>query len=92
MGRATRNRDTALWHDIGRLGVFLVGLAVLYTLYVFAYGQDSFLDWINTLLSTLFLVFAALVIGLLLFNHQTRETDRKKRAELSTLMRSELNE
>jgi Tfp pilus assembly protein PilN len=50
------------------------------------------LNWINTLFATLLSVFAALVIGLVLFRHQSRETDRKKKDELTRLLRSELLE
>lgn len=89
---ATVSNGRGLWRDIGRLGILLAGLAVLYTLYALASGQGAFFAWINTLLSTLFSVFAALVIGLLLFNHQTRETDCKKKAELSRLLKSEVSE
>jgi len=44
------------------------------------------------LLSTILSVFSALVIGLVLFRYQTRETNRNKREDLAALLETELRE
>ena len=44
------------------------------------------------LVSTVASVWAALLIGLILFQHQTQETERKKKEELDELLKTELGE
>lgn len=72
--------------------MLLAVAVVLYTLGVALSGLDNLLGWLNTLWSALLSVFAALVVGLTLFRHQSRETDRKKREDLSVLLHAELGE
>jgi hypothetical protein len=75
------------------LGTALVGVLVGgYTLVVLVGSPDDLFGWFSTLLSTVVSVLAALFIGLILFQHQTQVTDRKKKAELAELLKTELGE
>jgi hypothetical protein len=71
----------------------LVGALVgVYTLVVLLVSPGDLIGWFSTLVSTVASVWAALLIGLVLFQHQTQETDRKKKEELSELLKTELGE
>ncbi|MCA1709905.1 MAG: hypothetical protein LC808_44140, partial [Actinobacteria bacterium] len=48
-------------------------------------------NWLGTLLATFISVLAAVGVGLLLFNYQTRVTDERKRRHLVRLTATELN-
>jgi hypothetical protein len=63
-----------------------------YTLAVLLGSPDDLFGWFNTLLSTVVSVLAALFIGLVLFQYQSQETDRKKREQLEELLKTELGE
>lgn len=65
-------------------------VVAFYTVGVAFASLDQLLGWLNTLLSTMLSVFSALVIGLALFRYQSKETDRKKREELASLLETEL--
>src|SRR5215218_4033982 len=84
--------DSGLRLNITLLAV-LVGVLVAFdTLVVLLFAPDELLGWVSTLVSTITSVWAALLIGLILFQHQTQETDRKKREELAELLKTELGE
>src|SRR5215204_4140154 len=84
--------DPGVRHNITLLAV-LVGILVAgYTLVVLLFAPGDLLGWLNTLVSTVASVWAALLIGLILFQHQTQETDRKKKEELAELHKTELGE
>ena len=76
-----------------------IGWAVLVTVLVgvafsgFAYdvSPSVFWNWLGTLLATFISVLAAVGVGLLLFNYQTRVTDERKRRDLVHLTVTELN-
>jgi hypothetical protein len=71
----------------------LVGILVaVYTLVVLLFAPDELLGWFSTLVSTVASVWAALLIGLILFQHHTQEIDRKKKEELEKLLKTELSE
>jgi len=71
----------------------LVGAIVgVYTLVVLLMSPGDLIGWFSTLVSTVASVWAALLIGLILFQHQTQETDRKKKEELAELLKTELGE
>ena len=84
--------DPGVRHNITLLAV-LVGILVAgYTLVVLLFAPGDLLSWVSTLVSTVASVWAALLIGLILFQHQTQETDRKKKEELAELLKTELGE
>jgi len=84
--------DPGVRHNITLLAV-LVGILVAgYTLVVLLFAPGDLLGWVSTLVSTVASVWAALLIGLILFQHQTQETDRKKKEELAELLKTELGE
>jgi len=84
--------DPGVRHNITLL-VVLVGILVAgYTLVVLLFAPGDLLGWVSTLVSTVASVWAALLIGLILFQHQTQETDRKKKEELAELLKTELGE
>ena len=84
--------DPGVRHNITLLAV-LVGILVAgYTLVVLLFAPGDLLGWVSTLISTVASVWAALLIGLILFQHQTQETDRKKKEELAELLKTELGE
>jgi len=74
------------------LAVLVGALVGGYTLVVGVGSPGDLLGWLNTLVSTVASVWAALLIGLILFQHQTQETDRKKKEELAELHKTELGE
>jgi hypothetical protein len=87
-----RGKDLAPWREIGR-GAAMISVAVaFYTVGVALASPDQLLGWLNTLISTVLSVFFALVVGLALFRYQTKETDRKKREDLTALLETELGE
>jgi hypothetical protein len=92
-GRWVKMRsDPGVRHNITLLAV-LVGILVAgYTLVVLLFAPGDLLGWVSTLVSTVASVWAALLIGLILFQHQTQETDRKKKEELAELLKTELGE
>src|SRR5215208_4038373 len=84
--------DPGVRHNITLLAV-LVGILVAgYTLVVLLFAPGDLLGWVSTLVSTIASVWAALLIGLILFQHQTQETDRKKKEVLEELLKTELGE
>jgi hypothetical protein len=84
--------DSGLRHKTSLLAVLAAALVGVYTLVVLLFAPDDLLGWLSTLVSTVASVWGALVIGLILFQHQTQETDRKKRKELAQLLKTELSE
>lgn len=80
------------WRDIGRFAAALCLVLVLYTVGVALSSLEQLLGWLNTLMATVLSVFSALVVGLVLFRFQTKETDAKKREELAALLGAELAE
>ncbi len=85
-------RDPVTWRDIGRLVAALCVALVLYTVVVALASPDQLFGWLNTLMATVLSVFSALVVGLVLFRFQTKETDGKKREGLASLLEAELAE
>ncbi len=85
-------RDPVPWRDIGRLAAALCVALVLYTVGVALASPDQLFGWLNTLMATVLSVFSALVVGLVLFRFQTKETDGKKREGLASLLETELAE
>src|SRR5215208_7218743 len=85
-------RDSVPWRDIGRLAAVLGVALVLYTVGVALASLGQLLGWLNTLMATALSVFSALVVGLVLFRLQTKESDVKKREELAALLEVELAE
>ena len=75
--------DSGLRLNITLLAVLVGVLVAVYTLVVLLFAPDELLGWVSTLVSTIASVWAAFLIGLILFQHQTQETDRKKREELA---------
>jgi hypothetical protein len=74
-----------------QLLAMLVGVLVGgYTLVVWLGSPGDLIGWFNELVATVASVGAALLIGLILFQHQTQETDRKKKEELAELLKTEL--
>jgi hypothetical protein len=87
-----KGEDSALWSEIGRYAaVFSVAVA-LYTVGVALASLEQLLAWLDTLFSNVLSVFSALVIGPVLFRYETRETDRKKREDLTLLLERELGD
>jgi hypothetical protein len=74
------------------LAVLVGALVGGYTLVVGLGSPGDLIGWLNTLVSTVASVWAALLIGLILFQHQTQVTDRKKKEELAELLKTELGE
>src|SRR5215203_2221133 len=84
--------DPGVRHNITLLAV-LVGILVAgYTLVVLLFAPGDLIGWFSTLVSTVASVWAALLIGLILFQHQTQEIDRKKKKELAEPLKTELGE
>ena len=81
-------RNPVPWRDIGGLGVALI----LYIVGVALASLDQLLGWFDNVMATVLSVFSALVVGLVLFRFQTKETDAKKREELAALLEAELAE
>ena len=73
--------DPGVRHNITLLAV-LVGILVAgYTLVVLLFAPGDLLGWVSTLISTVASVWAALLIGLILFQHQLRRpTARRKQS------------
>ena len=84
--------DPGLRNIISVLAVLVAALVGIYTLVVLLVSPDDLIGWLSTLVSTVASVWAALVLGLILFQHQTQETDRKKKKELAELLKTELSE
>jgi hypothetical protein len=84
--------DSGLRLNITLLAVLVGVLVAVYTLVVLLFAPDELLGWFSTLVSTVASVWAALLIGLILFQHQTQETDRKKKEGLEKLLKTELSE
>lgn len=84
--------DSGFRLNITLLAVLVGVLVAVYTLVVLLFAPDELLSWGSTLVSTIASVWAALLIGLILFQHQTQETDRKKKEELAELLKTELSE
>jgi hypothetical protein len=84
--------DPGLRNIISVLAVLVAALVGVYTVGVLLVSPDDLIGWLSTLVSTVASVWAALVLGLILFQHQTQETDRKKKEELSELLKTELGE
>ena len=72
--------------------MLVAALVGVYTLVVWLVSPGDLIGWFSTLVSTVPSVWAALLIGLILFQHQTQETDRKKKEELEELLKTELGE
>lgn len=87
-----KGRDPVPWKDMGRFASVLGVALALYTVGVALASSDQLLGWLNTLMATVLSVFSALVVGLVLFRFQTKETDGKKREELAALLEAELTE
>jgi hypothetical protein len=67
-------------------------LVSVFTLVVWLVSPDDLIGWFSMLVSTAASVWAALLIGLILFQHQTQATYRKKKEELAELLKTELGE
>jgi energy-converting hydrogenase A subunit M len=79
--------------NIIRVQAVLVGVLLgVYTVVVLLVSPEDLIGWFSTLASTVASVWAALVLGLFLFQHQTQATDRKKKEELEKLLKTELGE
>lgn len=89
---ARKDGNQQLLGEFGRLAILVLLALLLYTIAVASLDPPGFFGWLNTLVSTGVSVFFALLVGLLLFNHQTRETSRTRKSELSRLLRTELSE
>jgi hypothetical protein len=74
------------------LAVLVGALVGGYTLVVGLGSPGALIGWFSTLVSTAASVWAALLIGLVPFQHQTQETDRKKKEALTELLKTELSE
>ncbi len=59
--------------------MLVAALVGVYTLVVWLVSPGDLIGWFSTLVSTVASVWAALLIGLILFQHQTQETDCKKK-------------
>jgi hypothetical protein len=84
--------DGGFRRNMSLLAVSVAILVGIYTLVVLLVSPEDLIGWFSTLVSTVASVWAALVIGLILFQHQTQETDRKKKEELAELLKTELGE
>jgi len=84
--------DPRLRNIISVLAVLVAALVGVYTLGVLLVLPDGLIGWLSTLVSTVASVWAALVLGLILFQHQIQVTDRKKKEELEELLKTELGE
>jgi hypothetical protein len=82
--------DSGLRRYMVLLAVLVAVVVGVYTLVVLLCSPGNLIGWFNTLLSTLVSVLAALFIGLVLFQYQTQETDRKKKEQLAGLLKTEL--
>ena len=69
--------DGGFRRNMSLLAVSVATLVGLYTLVVLLVSPGDLIGWFSTLVSTVASVWAALLIGLILFQHQTQETDRK---------------
>lgn len=69
-----------------------VGGALLYTAILLLFSRSNLVEWFNTLIATVLSVFAALVVGIVLYRYETTENDRKEREELGELLITELKE
>ena len=68
-----KQKDSALWREIGRTAKIMAGVVAVYTIAVALASPEQLLGWFNTLLSTVLSVFSALVIGLALFHLPNNE-------------------
>ena len=84
--------DGGFRRNMSLLAVSVATLVGVYTLVVLLVSPGDLIGWFSTLVSTVASVLAALLIGLILFQHQTQETDRKKKEELEELLKNELSE
>jgi hypothetical protein len=84
--------DPELRHNISQLAVLVGVLVAGYTLVVLRFAPGDLIGWFSTLVSTVASVWAALLIRLILFQHQTQVTDRKKKEELEELLKTELGD
>jgi hypothetical protein len=84
--------DPELRNIISVLAVLVAALVGVYTLVVLLASPEDLIGWLSTLVSTVASVWAALVLGLILFQHQIRVTDRKKKEQLEELLKTELGE
>jgi hypothetical protein len=84
--------DPGLRNIISVLAVLVAALVGIYSLVVLLVSPDDLISWLSTLVSTVASVWAALVLGLILFQHQIQVTDRKKKEELEELLKTELSE
>jgi excisionase family DNA binding protein len=91
-GWAKMRSDSGLRHNTSVVAVLVAALVGVYTVAVLLFAPDDLLGWVSTLVSTVASVWGALVIGLILFELQTQETDRKKKKELAQLLKTELSE
>ncbi len=84
--------DSGIRHNTSVVAVLVAALVGVYAVAVLLFAPDDLLGWVSTLVSTVASVWGALVIGLILFELQTQETDRKKKKELAQLLKTELSE
>ena len=82
--------DSGLRHNTSVLAVLVGAIVGVYTLVVLLVSPGDLIGWFSTLVSTVASVWAALLIGLILFQHQTQEADRKKKKELAEPLKTEL--
>lgn len=87
-----RRTDSGLWRDIEKLAALIAVATAAYTLYIWLSSPEEFIGWLNTLFSTLVSVFFALVVGLLLFQYQTKRNSLAKKADLTNLLRADLGD
>lgn len=71
--------------------ILVILVIVLYSIVVYYCKSDKFWDWFNTLIATFLSVFLAFMVGLSLFSYQTKETDKKRKQQLYTLLTNEIS-
>jgi hypothetical protein len=76
---------------IGWVVLLTMLVAIAYSGFAYEVSPSVFWSWLGTLLATFISVFAAIGVGLILFNYQTSVTDERKRQELTRLAVTELH-
>jgi len=70
--------------------LIVIILMIFYSLIIYIYENDDFINWLNTLISTLISVSLALIIALYIFNHQTKLIEKETKEKYLPLIEGSL--
>lgn len=74
------------------VAILAILIAVLYSLIVHHRAPDEVWGWLHTLVATVVSVVFAVAIGVALFNHQTKVTDRARTRQLRASLSAEISD